>query len=252
MTAAQTSQSAGCDRAEMLRVERLSRWFGGLAAVSDVSFSLFEGEILGLIGPNGAGKSTTFDLISGFRTPSSGRLFLLGEDVTGRKPTHISRKGLVRTFQHGSVMPDLTVQNNLLIAALKWFRSDERQRRIRECAELFGLEPFLNERAGQLPHGIQRLLSVAIATAPKPRVLCLDECLTGLTGAEIARVLAILRDLAKSKNTAILFVDHNMRGVMQVCDRIVVLQEGRVLAEGIPQEISRNPAVIEAYLGHST
>jgi branched-chain amino acid transport system ATP-binding protein len=237
---------------ELLRADGLWRSFGGVAAVADVSFSLRQNEILGLIGPNGAGKSTTFDLISGFRPADRGRLFLLGEDVTGQSPARISRKGLVRTFQHGSVFPDLTVYDNILIATLVGFSGGHaRDHRVRECAHLFGLDSFLQDKAGRLPHGTQRLLSIAIAVAPRPRVLCLDECLTGLSSAEVERVVDILQHLAASHGAAILFVDHNMRGVMRVCHRIVVLQQGRVLAEGTPEEIARNPVVIEAYLGHS-
>ena len=163
----------------LLKAEQLERKFGGLTAVADFSFELRDREILGLIGPNGAGKSTTFNLISGFMPPTSGRLFYLGENITGKNATYISRKGLVRTFQHESLLSEMSVADNIIIATTHRLKSTAaRQEKMREMAKLTGLENYLEVTAGSLPHGLQRMLSIAIALAAEPKVLCLDEPLT--------------------------------------------------------------------------
>jgi branched-chain amino acid transport system ATP-binding protein len=234
----------------LLVAQDVSRRFGGLLAVSGLSFEVREGEVLGLIGPNGAGKSTTFNVISGFYRPTSGQLTFRGENITGMSASAISRRGLVRTFQHGSLLRDMSVHDNILIGALRAVRDRRaRQQRIRETAELLGLGGFLETVAGSLPHGHQRMLSIAIALAARPKLLCLDEPLTGLNSTEIAVALAIMRRIREEFATTIMLVDHNMRAVMRICDRIVVLNHGLKLAEGTPAEIRDDPAVISAYLG---
>ncbi len=235
-----------------LRAESLSRRFGGLLAVSGLSLELREREILGLIGPNGAGKSTTFNLLSGFLRPSAGRLFIGGREVTGRSPEQISRLGLVRTFQHDSLMRTMTVADNLLVGAIGGMpraTRAQRQARVGETAELLGLQATLAEPAGTLPHGLQRLVSIAIAFAARPRLLCLDEPLTGLNQTEVAAALAVLLRIRGEFGSSILLVEHNMKAVMRVCDRLVVLHHGQLLASGTPQEVSRHPDVLAAYLG---
>ncbi len=228
----------------------ISRSFGGLKAVSNLSFTIRENEILGLIGPNGAGKSTTFNLISGYYRPHAGRLTFAGRDITGYKPSKVGRLGLVRTFQHHSLLAELSVYENILTGAYMFVRdAAAREQRIRETADLVGLTSQLNEMARNLPHGHQRLLSIAIAFASRPRLLCLDEPLTGLNGAEITHALDVIRRIRDDFGTTILLVDHNMRAVMKTCSRIVVLNFGEKLAEGSPEEVSRNPEVIRAYLG---
>jgi len=228
----------------------LSRYFGGVRAVSNLSFSVNEGEILGLIGPNGAGKSTTFNLVSGYYRPHAGRLTFAGRDITGLKPSVVSRMGLVRTFQHNSLLGELSVYDNILIGCYAFIRDNAaRDQRVRETADLVGLTPLLDEEGRNLPHGHQRLLSIAIAFASRPRLLCLDEPLTGLNGQEMMHALNVVRRIRDEFDTTILLVDHNMRAVMQLCGRIVVLNFGEKLAEGTPQEISSHPAVIRAYLG---
>jgi len=234
----------------LLKVEGVSRHFGGLAAVSDLNFEVRRGEILGLIGPNGAGKSTTFNVISGFYKPTRGRLHFAGEDITGRNPAQISRRGLVRTFQHGSLLREMTVYDNILVATISLFRARlERDRRVMETAEMLRLSDHLNEIAGNLPHGLQRMVSIAIAFARRSKLLCLDEPLTGLNQIEVASALAIFRRIRDEFGCTILLVEHNMKAVMEICDRIVVLDHGEFLAEGKPSEISKNEAVISAYLG---
>jgi branched-chain amino acid transport system ATP-binding protein len=233
----------------LFAAQDIARSFGGLLAVSDLSFEIREREILGLIGPNGAGKSTTFNLISGFYTPTRGKLFIDGADTTGMSPERISRKGLVRTFQHGSLMRSMSVADNILVGTLGALPRAERAERVRETARLFGLQGKLDEIAGILPHGLQRLVSIAIAFASRPRILCLDEPLTGLNQTEVAATLDVFERIRDEFGSSVLLVEHNMKAVMQVCDRIVVLHHGRMLATGTPEEIRRDPRVIEAYLG---
>jgi branched-chain amino acid transport system ATP-binding protein len=234
----------------LLEVSGISRSFGGLKAVSNLSFAINQNEILGLIGPNGAGKSTTFNLISGYYRPHAGRLTFAGRDITGFKPSKVGRLGLVRTFQHHSLLADLSVYENILTGTYMVVRdAAAREQRIRETAELVGITSQMDEVARNLPHGHQRLLSIAIAFASRPKLLCLDEPLTGLNGAEITHALDVIRRIRDDFGTTILLVDHNMRAVMKTCSRIVVLNFGEKLAEGSPEEVSRNPEVIRAYLG---
>jgi branched-chain amino acid transport system ATP-binding protein len=236
----------------ILKGAGLSRSFGGIRAVADFSFELRRGEILGLIGPNGAGKSTLFNLISGFFRPHAGRLWLKGVDIAGRSPAHVSRMGLVRTFQHESLLKDMTVYDNLSIgAAMSVWNGKARDQRVRETAALLALDPLLEEFARNLPHGRQRMLSIAIAFASRPEVLCLDEPLTGLSGPEVTQALDVVRAIRDDHGTSVFFVDHNMKAVMRICDRILVLHHGQLLAEGKPSEIVRDPQVIRAYLGGS-
>jgi branched-chain amino acid transport system ATP-binding protein len=236
----------------LLRTTGLTRRFGGLVAVSDLDLEVREGEILGLIGPNGAGKSTTFNLISGFIKPSSGTLEVFGRDCTGMSPTRISRMGLARTFQHGSYMRTMTVRDNILVGTVHWLagvKSAERTRRVEETAAILGLTPHLDTIASALPHGIQRLVSIAIAFATRPKLLCLDEPLTGLNQTEVAATLDVFRSIRRDFNSTILLVEHNMKAVMALCDRVVVLHHGQQLATGVPAEIRTNEQVISAYLG---
>jgi len=236
--------------APLLRVEGLTRRFGGLTAVSGLNFEVRPGEILGLIGPNGAGKSTVFNVISGYYKPSAGRMHFDGRDITGLGAAQISRLGLVRTFQHGSLLREMTVHDNLLVATFTLLRSRaERDARVRETATMLGLEADLDEIAGNLPHGRQRLVSIGIAFARRPKLMCLDEPLTGLNQSEVMRTLQVFRSIRDTHGITVLLVEHNMKAVMQICDRIVVLDHGEFLAEGTPAEVSRNEAVIQAYLG---
>jgi branched-chain amino acid transport system ATP-binding protein len=234
----------------ILRAENISRRFGGLLAVSDFDFEIRAGEVLGLIGPNGAGKSTTFNVISGYYKPTSGRITFMGQDVTGLSTVAMSRRGLVRTFQHGSLLKGMTVRDNILIGTLRSLHDNHgRARRIAETAAMVGLADMLDVVAGSLPHGHQRMLSIAIGFAARPRLLCLDEPLAGLNNTEMGAALTVMQRIRDEHGTTILLVDHNMRAIMQICERIVVLNHGRKLAEGAPAEIRNNPDVIRAYLG---
>ena len=234
----------------LLKVEKLTRRFGGLTAVSNLSFDVQKGEILGLIGPNGAGKSTTFNCVSGFYPASEGRIEFLGEDISKMKTAQVCHKGLVRTFQHESLLTDMTVYDNILIATFSTISvKSERVRRVHETAEILNLSDHLQDIAGNLPHGLQRMVSIAIAFATRPKLLCLDEPLTGLNQTEVGGALAIFRRIRDEFKLSILLVEHNMKAVMEICDRIVVLDHGVFLAAGSPLEIKQNPAVISAYLG---
>ena len=249
----------------LLEVRNLSKYFGGLAAVDNVSMEAHEGEILGLVGPNGAGKTTLFNLVTGFFRPSAGKIMFQGKNVTGRKPNRIAEKGIVRTFQTANTLFQMrTARENVLIACHLQYRAGflrvllntpfarreerETEQRALELIEMMGLSPVKDEYAGNLPHGHQRMLGVCLALAANPQLLLLDEPVTGLTAEETSTFIDRLRKLRDSGIT-ILLVEHNMRAVMGGCDRIVVLNHGRKIAEGSPEEIRGNQEVIEAYLG---
>lgn len=236
----------------LLTGKKLERRFGGLLAVSELDIDLYSGEILGLIGPNGAGKSTTFNILSGFYPPTGGELFILGSKCTGKSPVTISRRGLVRTFQHNSLMPSMTVRDNILLGTMHHLagrRRKERAHRVEETASMLGLTDHLEEVAGILPHGLQRLVSIGIAFATRPKILCLDEPLTGLNHTEAAWVIQVFERIRSEFGCSILLVEHNMKAVMEICDRMLVLHHGKPIATGTPEEIRENEKVISIYLG---
>jgi len=234
----------------VLQLQNVTKRFGGLVAVRDLSFTMAEGEILGLIGPNGAGKSTTFNVISGFYKPSDGELSFRGENITGLKPSVVCKRGLVRTFQHDSLLREMTVYDNIVVGAYRAVPvKGQRAEHVRQTARLLGIEAHLDDVAGKLSHGVQRLVSIAIALAARPRLLCLDEPLTGLNQTEVGTALDAFRRIRTDHNCGILLVEHNMKAVMSICDRVVVLDHGEFLTSGTPEEVKRNPAVISAYLG---
>ena len=246
----------------ILACESLTMRFGGLAAVSDLSFSVEPGEIRGVIGPNGAGKTTLFNLISGFYRPHSGRVIYNGDNIAGMRTPDIAARGLVRTFQHSALFRELTLMENVLVGGhlrqrpgffssvlgLDRERREENMERATKALEFFGLSGRRNERAGELPHGLQRILGVAVAMAAEPKTLLLDEPFTGMNPEETLRMMALTRKI-RDRGVTILLVEHDMRAVMGLCGRVTVVNFGRILFEGPPDEIREHPEVIEAYLG---
>ncbi|WP_419999223.1 ABC transporter ATP-binding protein [Streptomyces boninensis] len=230
--------------------------FGGVTALNRVSVSAAPGEIVGLIGPNGAGKTTLFDALSGLRRPDAGRVLLGGDDVTRRAPVWRARRGLRRTFQRQQLFGQLTVADNLLVAQ-EWHGGHlaaTRARRAARADEVLartGLEPLRDRYAGTLPVGQARMVELARALADPPSVLLLDEPASGMTKPERARLAGVVRETAAGGDCAVVVVEHDVGFVMELCSRVVVLDLGRVLAEGTPQEIRENPAVRAAYLGTS-
>ncbi|MDB5618140.1 MAG: transporter ATP-binding protein [Tardiphaga sp.] len=251
-------------RETILSVDHVGMQFGGLVALSDLNFSVGEGEILSLIGPNGAGKTTAFNLMTGFLTPTKGEVKYRGVVLKGLKSHEIADLGLIRTFQRTSVFPRDTVFDNVLIGlhrqgklglfeallGLPRARASERAQRERaaELVSWIGLEHRANDLAGSLSYGEQRLVGVALALAAQPKMLLLDEPVSGMNASETHTFVQLIRTI-RDRGITILLVEHDMPMVMGVSDRIVVLNYGRIIAEGTPDEIRNNPAVIEAYLG---
>lgn len=248
----------------ILRVEGLTRRFGGLVAVHDVSFAVPVAKVTAVIGPNGAGKTTLFNLISGAMAPSEGRVFLDGQEITGLAPEVVARRGLVRTFQLVKLFSELTVLDNVkigthlharggLLAALLrpgWARAEEKAvaAKAAELLEFVGLGDLADAPAAGLPYGRQRLLEMARALAAQPRLILLDEPAAGLNAEESARLSAIIRRIAAG-GTTVLLIEHDMTLVMNTADEVVVLDFGRKVTQGPPDEVRRNPDVIAAYLG---
>ncbi|WP_423801749.1 ABC transporter ATP-binding protein [Neobacillus sp. SAB-20_R2A] len=236
----------------LLKVNKMTRIFGGIAAVNNVSFDVNNGDILGLIGPNGAGKSTTFNLISGFYNLSSGKIYFDGEEVTNKKPEYLNKRQLVRTFQHNVLFDEMTVYENIFMGTVLSKMSDkEREALILEILETLNLSYVRDELSKNLPHGTQRMLGIGVALATKPKLLLLDEPLTGMNMVEIREAVDVLNKLNREKNITIVIVEHNMKAVMELCNRIVVLSYGEKIAEGTPEEVRNNEEVIRAYLGGS-
>jgi branched-chain amino acid transport system ATP-binding protein len=236
----------------ILQVEGVGKQFGGLQALDNVTFDLPEGQIMGLIGPNGAGKTTLFNCISGVFEPTAGRVVFRGEDITGVKPYYIAKKGMARTHQIVRPLEELTVLENVMVGAC-FGQEDYGLREARyvaeEIMEFVGLSERAEQLAGSLNVGQKKRLEMARSLAAQPYLLLLDEVLAGLNPSEISQMVDIVKAIRSERNTTIIMIEHVMHAVMNVSDRIVVLDYGKQLAEGTPQEVAENAKVIEAYLG---
>ena len=233
----------------VLDIEGLSKHFGGVQAVLDLSFQVREGEVLGVIGPNGSGKTTTFHLITGFHRPDRGHVRFFDRDITGLAPHDVCTLGLCRTFQVAKPFPEISVHRNVLMGALlRHADPSEAAIRADEVLARVGLEGRAQMVAGSLTTIDQRRLEVARALATEPKLLLLDETMAGLNPTEIGEAMRLIADL-RQQGLTVVVVEHVMRAVMSLSDRIVVLDQGSKIAEGNPQEIAANPRVIQAYLG---
>jgi branched-chain amino acid transport system ATP-binding protein len=243
---------------EILRTDGLHRHFGGLAAVAGVDLSVAQGELRAVIGPNGAGKTTLFNLLSGRFPPSVGNVYFAGDDVTGWPPHRLARLGIARTFQITSVFPGLSTRDNVRVAAqcdrqglLSFLQSrrglTDAEVRTNEILATIGLEDQWHVLARQLAYGDQRLLEIGIALATRPRLIMLDEPMAGMSPAETHRAAELIRSLAPE--ITVLLIEHDMDVVLEISDRITVMHQGVVIAEGSPAEIRANREVQEAYLG---
>lgn len=235
----------------LLEVHELGKRFGGVEAVAGLTFAVDEGEIVGLIGPNGAGKSTAFDLINGVRMPNRGRIVFRGEDITGMSPCEVVRRGLARTHQIVQPLATMSVLENCMVGACfgrEHLSLSAAKTVAHEVADVVGLTDRLGEPASQLTIAGKKRLELARALCARPSLLLLDEVLAGLNPTEVRRMIDVIR-MQRTRGIAILMIEHLMQAIMGLSDRIVVLSSGRKLAEGPPEAVASNPAVIEAYLG---
>jgi branched-chain amino acid transport system ATP-binding protein len=235
----------------LLEVSNLSKHFGGLQVLQDVSFQLHEGEILGLIGPNGAGKSTMFNVITGVYQPNGGAILFRGKSLVGLKPHQVCRRGVARTFQLVRICSTMTVLENVLVGAI-YGRSGGRKKALDEaleCLELLNLSEVKNTISAHLTYSDRRLIEIARAIAARPGLALLDEPLAGLNPAETEKIMGVIQNIRKTRGISIIWIEHKMDAVFNLCDRIVVLDYGKKIAEGESKEIATNKKVVEAYLG---
>ena len=242
-----------------LHVERCTKHYGAIRAVDGVSFSVGPGEIVGVIGPNGSGKTTLFNSILGQIRPTSGRMEFCGEDITGMSPLELSRRGIGRTFQTLQVFGTLSVRDNLTVASQEFrgmlagrlFATPDAGlgRLADEMIELFRLQHVAHLPAGRLSYGQQKLIDIAMAFMPSPRLVLLDEPCAGVNPATVEHLRALLFELNRTQGGSFIIIEHNMDFIMRLCPRVICMVEGRVLAEGKPEQVQANSAVLEAYLG---
>lgn len=249
----------------LLQAVDVSEVFGGLKAVSDFNFHIDRGELVGLIGPNGAGKTTAFNLFTGVYAPTTGTITFDGKIINNLKPYQITQKGIARTFQNIRLFSELSVLDNVKIAYHfhvkynllesvlrigRYFKEEEDVEKMSmELLKIFHLEGQAHEKAKNLPYGAQRRLEIARALAAKPKLLLLDEPAAGMNPQETKELMDMIKWIRKEFGLTILLIEHDMSLVMGICERIYVLEYGRIIAEGVPDEIKQNPEVIKAYLG---
>lgn len=249
----------------VLRAEHLGIVFGGLKAVSDFDISIGENELVGLIGPNGAGKTTIFNLLTGVYQPTEGVIYLNGKSMAHKKPHQMVKEGIARTFQNIRLFKELSVLDNVKVAfnqgmkysLLKavfhtpsyWKEEAEIDRKARELLAVFKMEDMADSLAENLPYGQQRKLEIARALATNPKILLLDEPAAGMNPTETAELMETISTIRKNFNISILLIEHDMSLVMSICERIIVIDYGQIIAKGTPQQIAKNEKVIGAYLG---
>ncbi len=252
----------------LLSLEKVDKTFGGLRALKQVSLSVPEKSIFGLIGPNGAGKTTLFNVITGVYTPDGGSVHFAGRDISGESPARVANRGIARTFQNIRLFRTMTVEENVMVAGHHLHQAsmldamlrtraqatDEArlQARARELLEVMGLSKHCTDVAGSLPYGSQRRLEIARALMLEPQLLLLDEPAAGMNSQEAAELQRQIRFLRDEMGLTIVLVEHNMAVVMNVCETVHVVDHGETIAEGAPESVKRNPAVLAAYLGKST